>query len=181
LRKKPLIICTTGLTDACTASIAAAAESIAIFQSANMSLGINVVAKLIKEASAILYKSGFDIEIIEKHHNQKVDAPSGTALFLANAMNNEGGLRYITDRSQSRQKRSREEIGISSVRGGTIVGEHNVIFAGESETIEITHTAASKDVFAAGALAAAAFIKNKPPGLYGMEHLLSDYKYHLTE
>ena len=135
-----------------------------------MSLGINTMSKLISEAARILADNGYDIEIVEKHHNQKVDAPSGTALLLADAMNEQldNEYEYVYDRSARREKRPRKEIGISAVRGGTIVGEHEVIFAGLDEVIEIRHTAFSKAVFAKGAVSAARFLAGKGPGMYGM-------------
>ena len=131
------------------------------------------MVSLLERASAILGAEGFNIEIIEKHHNKKVDAPSGTAIMLADAMNGGGRYAYVTDRSQRRQKRPDDEIGISSVRGGSIAGEHSVIFAGQDEVIEISHSAYSKDVYAVGALKAAAFISRKSPGLYTMRDLLN--------
>ncbi|MDR3238503.1 MAG: 4-hydroxy-tetrahydrodipicolinate reductase [Clostridiales bacterium] len=172
IRRIPVAICTTGLSEACKQEMQAASEKTAVFQSPNMSLGITLLAKLLKTAVQILSESHFDIEIAEKHHSQKIDAPSGTAVLLADAMNESGRYRYIYDRSQVRAKRSPDEIGIFSLRGGTIVGEHSVLFAGRDEMLEFTHTALSKDVFAAGALKAAQFLKGKPPGFYRMEDLL---------
>ena len=172
-RKLPLVLCTTGISDETSVLVKQASEIIPIFKSANMSLGINFMVSLLERASAVLGAEGYNIEIIEKHHNQKVDAPSGTALMLANAMNKDGKYTLVTDRSQRRQKRPDNEIGISSMRGGTIVGEHSVIFAGQDEVIEITHSAYSKDVYAVGALKAAEFISRQKHGLYNMHDLLN--------
>ena len=134
-----------------------ASEKVAMFKSANMSLGINLIATILKKYSDVLYQAGFDVEIVERHHNQKIDAPSGTAILLADAVNEGvgGDLEYVYDRSQVRQKRDRKELGLSAVRGGTIVGDHEVIFAGQDEVIEFTHSAHSKEVFAVGAVKAA--------------------------
>ncbi len=146
----------------------------AVLKSANMSLGINLLLKLLKEAAGVLVPAGFDVEIVEKHHNQKVDAPSGTALALADSINEELGNtgEYIYDRSGRREKRNKKEIGISAVRGGTIVGEHDVIFAGEDEVITFSHSAYSKAVFAKGAVQAGKFLAGKPAGLYDMSHVI---------
>ena len=150
-------------------------KEIPVFFSANMSLGINLLIDLAKKATALLGEN-FDIEIIEKHHNQKIDAPSGTALAIADAiaedMPNEA--EYVYDRHISRKKRKKSEIGIHAVRGGTIVGEHTVLFAGTDEVIEIKHSAASKEIFAVGALKAAKFMKNKNAGMYSMNDLISE-------
>ena len=126
--------------------------------------------------SDVLYQAGFDVEIVERHHNQKIDAPSGTAILLAEAVNEGvgGDLEYVYDRSQVRQKRNRKELGLSAVRGGTIVGDHEVIFAGQDEVIEFTHSAHSKEVFAVGAVKAAKFIKGKKPGIYDMQDVMSE-------
>ena len=174
-RQTPLVLCTTGLPHDVIAEVKAAAENIAVFQSANMSLGINLLVNMLDRAAKLLYDTDFDIEIIEKHHNKKLDAPSGTAYMLADAVNQalDGKMAYNHDRSQSREERSRNEIGIHAIRGGSIVGEHNVIFAGQDESIEFTHIAQSRDVFAVGALKAARFIKGKPPGLYDMQDLIN--------
>jgi len=146
----------------------------AVLKSANMSMGINLLLKLLKEAAGVLAPAGFDIEIVEKHHNQKVDAPSGTALALADSINEEfnNEYTYVYDRSTRRQKRDAKEIGLSAVRGGTIVGDHDVIFAGEDEVITFSHTAYSKNVFAKGAVQAAKFLKAKPAGLYDMSDVI---------
>ena len=170
----PLVICTTGLSEETSALIKRASDKLPVFKSANMSLGINFMVSLLERASAILGGEGFNIEILEKHHNKKADAPSGTAIMLANAVNSGGRYEIVTDRSQRRQTRPENEIGISCVRGGTIVGEHSVIFAGRDETVEISHTAYSREVFAAGALKAAGFISRQDPGLYDMRDLLNE-------
>lgn len=168
------VLCATGYTPEQLEQINAAAGRIAILRSANMSLGINTMAKLIAEAAKILGNNGYDIEIVERHHNQKLDAPSGTALLLADAMKPmlEGQYEYVYDRSGRRMKRPKTEIGISAVRGGTIVGEHEVIFAGLDEVIEIKHTAYSKAVFAKGAVNAARFLAGKPAGMYTMSNVV---------
>lgn len=174
-KKLPLVLCTTGLSEEQLAAAGKLAEHTAVLRSANMSLGINTLFKLLQTAAAILAEAGYDIEIVEKHHNQKVDAPSGTALALADAINESLDSRYtyVYDRSQVRQKRDAKEIGISAVRGGTIVGEHEVIFAGVDEVIEFKHTAYSKAVFAKGALEAAAFLAGKPAGMYDMSDVIA--------
>ena len=171
-RKMPLVICTTGLSEDQLAAIDKAAEKIAILRSANMSVGINVMIKLLKQIAPYMSEAGYDIEIVEKHHNQKLDAPSGTALALAEAANEEGKLDYVYDRSQVRQKRDRKELGISAVRGGTIVGTHEVIFAGEDEVITFEHMAYSRKLFAKGALEAAKFLAGKKPGMYSMQDVI---------
>ena len=173
--KTPAVIATTGIDKQQVSQIKKASEQVPIFFSFNMSLGINLLIQLAKKAASILSEN-FDIEIIEKHHNQKIDAPSGTALMIADAVNDElgGQEKYIYDRHAVRKKREKKEIGISSVRGGTIVGEHTVLFAGEDEVIEIKHSAHSKTIFAVGAIKAAAWIKDKPAALYNMGDLVSD-------
>lgn len=171
----PIVIATTGHNDAQKQLIINASESIPVLVSANMSLGINLIVDLAKRAAKMLHGS-FDIEIIEKHHNQKIDAPSGTALAIADSINSAlpgNEMKYVYDRHSSMQKRTRDEIGIHSVRGGTIAGEHTIIFAGNDEIIEIKHTAISKDLFAEGALKAAAFLYGKPPGYYKMQDIFS--------
>lgn len=170
----PCVLATTGYSKEQIELIKETAKKIPIFFTANMSMGINLLSCLVKKASEVL-GDGFDVEIIEKHHNQKLDAPSGTALMLANAINsvNQEKYNYEYDRHSKREKRSKTEIGIHSVRGGTIVGEHEVIFAGNDEIISISHTAFSKEVFATGALRAAKFIVNKQPGLFDMNDVLS--------
>lgn len=169
----PIILCTTGYTDEQLALINSYSKRIAIFRSANMSIGINIVNSILKKISPILYDN-FDIEIIEKHHNQKVDAPSGTAILLANGIKD--SLPEETVFVHGREgisKRSHNEIGIHSIRGGSIVGDHEVIFAGQGETIEIKHSALSREVFAMGALRACEFIAKKAPGLYSMDDMLN--------
>lgn len=150
-------------------------EKTAILRSANMSLGINTLLKLLHDAAKVLAGAGFDMEIVEKHHNQKVDAPSGTALALADSINEamDGQYHYVYDRSQKREKRDEKEIGISAVRGGSIVGEHEVIFAGKDEVITFSHTAYSKAIFGKGALEAAVFLAGKEPGLYTMADVIN--------
>ncbi len=173
-KKLAAVLCATGYTPEQLGQINAASEKVAILRSANMSLGINTMAKLIAEAAKILGNNGFDIAIVEKHHHQKLDAPSGTALLLADAMKPvlEEEYEYVYDRSGRRMKRPKAEIGISAVRGGTIVGEHEVIFAGLDEVIEIKHTAYSKAVFAKGAVNAARFLAGKPAGMYTMSNVV---------
>lgn len=173
-KKVPVVLCTTGLSEEQLQRVKAVSEKVAVLKSANMSLGINLLLKLLQDAAKVLGVAGYDIEIVEKHHNQKVDAPSGTALALADSMNEalDEAYTYVYDRSQVRQKRDKKEIGISAVRGGTIVGEHEVFFAGEDEVIEFKHTAYSKAVFAKGAVEAGKFLKGKGPGLYGMQDVI---------
>ena len=172
--KTPVVICTTGLSAEQLEKVNEASKKVAVLRSANMSLGINTLMKLLKTATEVLANRGFDIEIVEKHHNQKVDAPSGTALALADCMNQvlDNQYDYTYDRSTVRQKRAKNEIGISAVRGGTIVGEHEVIFAGIDEVIEIKHTAYSKAIFAKGAIDAAKFLKGKEAVLYNMADVI---------
>ncbi len=174
-RKLPIIVCTTGLSNSQKNIMEAASKEIPVFFSANMSLGINLLIDLAKKATALL-GDNFDIEIIEKHHNQKIDAPSGTALAIADAISEDmvSEAEYVYDRHISRKKRKKSEIGIHAVRGGTIVGEHTVLFAGNDEVIEIKHSAASKEIFAVGALKAAKFMKNKNAGMYSMNDLIRE-------
>ena len=169
-----VVLATTGYSDSQIEQIKEASKKIPVFFSFNMSLGVNLICSLAKKAAAVL-GDGFDIEIVEKHHNQKIDAPSGTAIMLANAVNSYfGGEKvYEYDRHSKRQKRSPKEIGIHSVRGGTIVGEHDVIFAGHDETVTISHSAQSKEVFAVGSVKAAKFLAEKPAGLYDMNSIIS--------
>ena len=169
--KTPVVVCTTGLSANQLEKINEASKSVAVLRSANMSLGINTLMKILKIATDVLADRGFDIEIVEKHHNQKVDAPSGTALALADCINQElnNEYDYTYDRSTVREKRKKNEIGISAVRGGTIVGEHEVIYAG---TDEIKHTAYSKAIFAKGAIDAAKFLANKEAGMYDMSDVI---------
>lgn len=170
----PIVLCTTGLSEEQLEKVKLTSQKVAILRSANMSMGINTLLKIVRTAAQILAEAGFDIEIIEKHHNQKVDAPSGTALALADEMNQALGeqYQYKYDRSQERAKRNPKEIGISTVRGGTIVGEHDVIFAGTDEVIEFRHTAYSKAIFGRGAVQAAKFLKGKPAGMYDMRDVI---------
>lgn len=169
----PLVLCSTGLSEAQLGRVERLAKVSAVLVSANMSLGINVLLKLLKNVTKTLYENGFDIEIVEKHHNQKLDAPSGTALALADVMKDElDDISYNLDRSKVRKKRERNEIGISAVRGGTIVGEHEVIFAGTDEVIEIKHTAYSRAIFAKGAMSAAKFLRGKSAGKYSMSDVI---------
>lgn len=173
-KQVPCVLCTTGLTKEQLDKVQEASEKVAILKSANMSLGINMLLKLLKEATGILAPAGFDIEIVEKHHNLKVDAPSGTAIALADSINEEldNSYRYVYDRSGVREKRTRQEIGISAVRGGTIVGDHDVIFAGADEVVTFSHRAYSKAVFGKGAIQAAKFLAGKPAGMYDMSNVI---------
>lgn len=173
--KTPLVLCTTGYTDEQIDAIEEASKEVAVLRSANMSLGINVLAKLLTEAVRQFAPAGFDVEIVEKHHNLKKDAPSGTALYLADAVNAGacGRYSYVCDRSERSMARPHDEIGISAVRGGTIPGDHDVIFAGEDEVITFSHRAYSKAVFAKGAVQAAVYIKDKPAGIYSMQDVVA--------
>lgn len=174
-KQVPAVICSTGYSEEQLQKIKEASEKVAILKSANMSMGINLLLKLLKDAAKVLASAGYDIELVEKHHNQKLDAPSGTALALADsindALNNE--YNYVYDRSQVRQKRDSKEIGISAVRAGTIVGEHEVIFAGTDEVIEFKHTAYSRSVFGKGAVEAAKYLAGKPAGMYDMSDVIA--------
>lgn len=163
----PVVLATTGYNEEQMAKITAASSQIPVFFSWNMSMGINLLVELSKKAAAFLGEQ-FDIEIIEKHHNQKIDAPSGTALMIANGINEtfDNTKQYVYDRHSQRKKREKKEIGIHAVRGGTIVGEHEVIFAGKDEVITLSHSAASRSVFAVGSINAAVFIKNRTAGIY---------------
>ena len=173
-RQIPVVLCTTGLTDEQIKKVEETSKHVAVLKSANMSLGINLLMKLVKEAAQTLAAAGFDMEIVEKHHRLKVDAPSGTALALADSLNEglDNAYHYTFDRSQRREQRDDKEIGISAVRGGTIVGEHDVIFAGDDEVITFQHTAYSKKLFAKGAIQAAKFLKGKEPGWYQMSDVI---------
>ena len=170
----PLVLCSTGYDEAAKKKIEAASKEVAVLRSANMSLGINLLAAVLKEISPVLSKAGFDIEIVEKHHRLKKDAPSGTALLLADAVNDslDESFDYVYDRSPRSEQRRDREIGISAVRGGTIPGDHDVIFAGEDEVITLSHRAYSKAVFAKGAVSAALFLKGKTPGMYSMSDVI---------
>lgn len=174
-KKMPLVLCTTGLSPEQLEKVKETAEKTAVLRSANMSLGINTLLKLIQDAAKVLAAAGFDMEIVERHHNLKVDAPSGTALALADSLNEamDNQYHYVYDRSQKREKRDLKEIGLSSVRGGTIVGDHEIIFAGPDEVVEFKHTAYSKTVFAKGALEAAKFLSKQTAGMYDMSHVIN--------
>lgn len=175
-RKVPLILATTGYSDEQLTQIDEASKRIPIFRSANMSLGINVLLELVKKAAAVLGDS-YDIEIVEKHHNRKVDAPSGTALMIADAAASALNFKpeYVYERHSVRQSRDKKEIGISAVRGGTIVGIHEIMFAGRDEIIEIKHTAMSREIFANGAVKAAKFLAGmSKPGMYDMSMLVEN-------
>ncbi len=174
-KKLPLVLCTTGLTEAQLARVRDCAGHVAILRSANMSLGVNLLLKLVQDAAKVLASSGFDMEIVEKHHNRKLDAPSGTALALADSLNEAmgGAYHYTYDRHSRHEKRDPKEIGISAVRGGGIVGDHDVIFAGENEVVTISHSAYSRAVFAKGAVEAALFLVGKPAGLYSMADVIA--------
>lgn len=171
----PAVLATTGYQEAQIAAIRKASASIPVFFSFNMSLGINLLVQLAKKAASVL-GGQFDIEIVEKHHNQKIDAPSGTALMLADAINEslDNTCHYVYDRHSKRQKREKTEIGLHAIRGGTIVGEHDIIFAGHDEVITLSHSAASKEVFAVGAVNAAVFLAKQQPGMYDMRALMTD-------
>jgi 4-hydroxy-tetrahydrodipicolinate reductase len=172
-KKIPLVLCTTGYSNAQVELVTRASKNIPIFYSGNMSLGINLLIELSKKAAEIL-GNNFDIEIIEKHHNQKIDAPSGTALMIADEISSvrDDNMHYVYDRHSQRKKRESTDIGIHSVRGGTIVGEHEVIFAGPQEVITISHSAQSKEIFASGAVNAAIYLVEQIIGLYDMSDLL---------
>lgn len=169
-KQVPVVLCTTGLSEEQLAKVEESAKKVAVLKSANMSLGINLLLKILQDATKVLSPAGYDIELVEKHHNQKLDAPSGTALALADSINEVMGneYEYVYDRSQVRKKRDAKEIGISAVRAGTIVGEHEVIFAGTDEVIEFKHTAYSRSVFAKGAVEAGKFLAGQPAGMYDM-------------
>lgn len=170
----PVVVCTTGLSKEQIRRVSEVSEKTAVLRSANMSLGVNVLLKLVKEAAQVLAAADFDMEIVEKHHNQKVDAPSGTAIALADSINEamDHAYHYKYDRSAERVKRDKKEIGIQAVRGGSIVGEHDVIFAGRDEVVTFSHTAYSKAIFAKGAVQAAKFLAGKEPGLYTMADVI---------
>ncbi len=175
VRKVPVVLCTTGLSEEQLARVQETARETAVLKSANMSLGINTLLDVLRKAAKVLAPAGFDIEIVEKHHNQKLDAPSGTALALADAVNEvqDGMYEYRYDRSGERKKREKNEIGISSVRGGNIVGEHEVIFAGMDEVITFQHTAYSRTIFAKGAVEAAKFLAGRAAGMYDMADVIA--------
>lgn len=172
----PVVLCTTGLSDEQLDNVEKSSAKVAILRSANMSLGINTLMDLVKKAADVFAEAGYDIEIVEKHHRRKVDAPSGTALALADSINEacDNSYDYVYDRSARCEKRPDKEIGISAVRGGTIVGDHDVIFAGMDEVITLSHTAYSRSVFAKGAVEAAKFLAGKAPGMYSMKDVISE-------
>lgn len=173
-KKVPVVLCTTGLSEEQLNHVKEASKVDAVLRSANMSIGINLLMKTLKEVAPVLAAAGFDIEILEKHHNQKVDAPSGTALALADAVNESLGneYHYKYDRTAERVKRDKKEIGIQAIRGGSIVGEHDVIFAGQDEVVTFQHTAYSKAIFAKGAVQGAKFLAGKAPGMYDMADVI---------
>ena len=173
-RQIPVVLCSTGLSEEQLAKVEETSKKVAVLKSANMSLGINTLLKLVQDAAKVLATAGFDMEIVEKHHRLKVDAPSGTALALADSINEamDNKYHYVYDRSQKSEKRDDKEIGISAVRGGTIVGEHEIIFAGQDEVIEFKHTAYSKAIFGKGAVEAAKFLAGKPAGRYDMSDVI---------
>ena len=173
-KKLPLVLCTTGLTEEQLKQVKETSSKVAVLRSANMSLGINTLLKLIQDAAIVLATAGFDMEIVEKHHKLKCDAPSGTALALADSLNEamDHQYHYVFDRSQRHEKRDAKEIGVSAVRGGTIVGDHDVIFAGPDEVITFSHQAYSKSVFGKGAVEAAKFLAGKPAGMYDMSDVI---------
>lgn len=171
----PLVLCTTGYSELQVAQLKDMAKKVPVFYSGNMSLGINLLIELSKKAAQV-FGNAFDVEIVEKHHNQKIDAPSGTALMIADNISSamEESPKYVYDRHSFRHTRTKNEIGIHSVRGGSIVGEHEVIFAGHDEVLTISHSAQSKEIFAMGALNAAVFLAKQKPGLYAMSDMLRD-------
>ena len=173
-KKIPLIIATTGHTQEDRALIAEASETVPIFVSANMSLGVNLLSEMAQKAATVLGES-FDIEIIERHHNQKKDAPSGTALLLADSINEVflQGKNYVFGRHGREELRQRSDLGIHAIRGGTVVGEHEIVFAGKDELVELRHSAASRHIFALGALEAVRYLLDKPPGLYSMKEMIT--------
>lgn len=173
-KKIPVILCSTGFSEEQLKKVEESAEKVAILKSANMSVGINLLIKLLKDVTKVLAPAGYDIEIVERHHNQKLDAPSGTAIALADAINDaaDHAYDYVYDRSKERKKREAKEIGISAVRGGTIVGDHAVVYAGMDEVIEFKHTAYSRGIFGKGAVEAAKFLAGKPAGRYDMSDVI---------
>lgn len=171
----PVVLCSTGLSDDQLLKVKETSKKVAVLKSANMSVGVNALMKVLKEVSPLFAAAGFDIEIVEKHHNQKLDAPSGTAIALADSINDSLGneYEYVYDRSTRREKRPEKEIGISAVRGGTIVGDHDVIFAGHDEVVTLSHRAYSRAIFGKGAIEAAKFLAGKPAGMYDMSDVLA--------
>lgn len=173
-RKKPLVLCSTGLSEEQIKKVEEVSNETAVLRSANMSLGINILSKIVSSVAEVLFKHDFDIEIVEKHHKMKLDAPSGTAILLADAMKAvlNPGVSYNLNRSDKRKAREKNEIGITAVRGGTIVGEHDVIFAGEDEVITLSHSAYSRAIFAKGAMSAASFLVGRSAGLYSLRDVI---------
>lgn len=173
-RQIPVVLCSTGLSEEQLKKVEESSKKVAVLKSANMSLGVNTLLEILPKIVKILAPAGFDMEIVEKHHNQKLDAPSGTALALADCMNDAvgGDYEYKYDRTKERKKREKNEIGISAVRGGSIVGEHEIIFAGMDEVIEVKHTAYSRAIFGKGAIEAAKFLNGKPAGRYDMSDVI---------
>ncbi|MCI2049254.1 MAG: 4-hydroxy-tetrahydrodipicolinate reductase [Lachnospiraceae bacterium] len=173
-QKLPCVMCTTGLSEEQLAHVAEASKHVAVLRSSNMSLGVNVLVKVLREAAPVLSAAGFDMEIVEKHHNQKVDAPSGTAVLLADTCSDAcgGGYEYVYDRTERREKRPVKEIGIASVRGGSIVGDHDVLFAGQDEVLTFSHRAYSRAIFGNGAVAAAKYLAGRQQGLYDMQDVI---------
>lgn len=170
----PVVLCSTGLSAEQLDKVKEASAKVAVLKSANMSVGVNALIKVLKEVSPLFAAAGFDIEIVEKHHNQKLDAPSGTAIALADSINESlnNEYEYVNDRSTRREKRPVKEIGISAVRGGTIVGDHDVIFAGHDEVVTLSHRAYSRAIFGKGAIQAAKFLAGKSAGMYDMSDVL---------
>ena len=173
-KQVPLVLCTTGLSEEQLAKVEEAAKKVAVLRSANMSLGVNLLLKLLKEAASVLVPAGFDAEIMEMHHRRKLDAPSGTAIALADSVNEGAGgdLKYVYDRSERRAARDPKEMGIVALRGGTVPGTHDVVFAGEDELIEFKHTAYSRSIFAKGAIQAAKYLAGKGAGMYSMADVI---------
>ena len=173
-RQIPVVLCTTGLSDEQLERVHEASKKTAVLRSANMSLGVNTLFKVLKSMTKLLADAGFDIDIVEKHHRRKLDAPSGTAIALAEAVNEplNNEYEFVYDRSQRREQRPKKEIGISAVRGGTIVGEHEIIFAGQDEVIELKHTAYSRAIFGKGAVSAALYLAVKEAGMYDMSDVI---------
>ena len=173
-RQIPVVLCSTGLSEEQLKKVEESSKKVAVLKSANMSLGVNTLLEILPKIVKILAPAGFDMEIVEKHHNQKLDAPSGTALALADCLNDAvgGEYEYKYDRTKERKKREKNEIGISVVRGGSIVGEHEIIFAGMDEVIEVKHTAYSRAIFGKGAIEAAKFLNGKPAGRYDMSDVI---------
>lgn len=173
-RQIPVVLCTTGLSDEQLERVHEASKKTAVLRSANMSLGVNTLFKVLKSMTKLLADAGFDIDIVEKHHRRKLDAPSGTAIALAEAVNEplNNEYEFVYDRSQRREQRPKKEIGISAVRGGTIVGEHEIIFAGQDEVIELKHTAYSRAIFGKGAVSAALYLTGKEAGMYDMSDVI---------